>query len=548
MHNIEQGTVEPHTRKGEVPDFFNGFFSTPLNDPTLNSILQHGGLCSDSGLPPFLLLPEATSLILTESTTYKIELIMRVLTQTEPTRYENGRIPIFLMYRMINHFLDKESAKLIFGPHHATSWMGDRARTTIAINSDTRLAFFATEPIKALQHFAQKPPYLDIWGLIRIDLDFEPELPKHLQERAATSESPEALAQRLFGDTCNNLPLVLLRPAKPWMPPTVDGKYTKENRPLQEQVTKGRVATLAHFHLQSIVPVFNNYYAQLLLAFATVEDANAFLAAWNSPAPTGSIRAFEEIVNSPNERAPARAILVPHFELRRLHRSHLQRALAITLPPRHKPMTPSPSKAAPKRESTLANSTGPAFLQQDAPDLYLFTPGAARGEGIPRQGDLRSRLNPRERLERTSEPQLPPRTVVLRTRSELARNNLPQEILSSIAAAAADRAVQIMAPQHQRLETQISQTHASVQQIHTNVSQMHTDVSQMRTDFRQVQASVNNFEHRARQSELLIADIYQMRFGHLIPPAATVPGNTSTNQTPFGDPSTSTDGQQHAQS
>ena len=125
---------------------------------------------------------------------------------------------------------------------------------------------------------------------------------------------------------------------------------------------------------------------------------------------------------------------------------------------------------------------------------------------------------------------------MLRTRSELARNSLPQEILSSIAAAAADRAVQIMAPQHQRLESQISQTHANVQQIHTNVSQMHTNVSQMRTDIRHVQATVNNFEHRAHQSELLIADIYRMRFGHLIPPAETVPSHTDGNQAPPRDP------------
>ena len=135
---------------------------------------------------------------------------------------------------------------------------------------------------------------------------------------------------------------------------------------------------------------------------------------------------------------------------------------------------------------------------------------------------------------------------MLRTRSELARNSLPQEILSTIAAAAADRAVLIMAPQHQRLESQISQTHASVHQIHTNVSQMHTDVSQMRTDIRQVQATVNNFEHRAQQSELLIADIYRMRFGHLIPPATTIPGHTDGNQVPSRDHPPPPNDQQHA--
>jgi hypothetical protein len=535
---IEQGTVEQHTRKGEAPDFFNGFFTAPLNDPALISILRHGGLCSDSGLPPFLLLPEATPLTLTETATYKVELAMRVLTQSDPFRYENGRIPIFLMYRMINHFLDKDSAKFIFGPHHATSWMGDRARTTVLINSDTRLAFFATEPIKALQQFARKKPYLDIWGLVRIYLDFEPELPKNLHAQDA-SETPEATAQRCFGDTCTDLPLVLLRPARPWMPSTVDGKYTRDNRPLQEQVTKDRVATLDHFHLLSIAPVFNNYYAHLLLNFATVDAANDFLASWNSPAPTAAIRAFEELVNSPQERAFARAMLVPHFELRRLQRSQLQRALAIALPPRPKSVIISPSKTIPKRESIPANSAGPAFLQQDAPDLYLLTPGAARGAEILRSGDLRSRLNFRERFDRTTEPQPSPRTVVLRTRSELARNSLPQEILSSIATAAADRAMQMMAPQHQRLESQISQTHANVQQIHTNVSQM-------RSDIRQVQTSVNSFEHRVQQSELLIADIFRMRFGHLIPPAETVPGHTDGNQAPPRDPPPPPNDQPHA--
>jgi hypothetical protein len=529
VQSIDQGSVEPHSRKGEPPDFYNGQFTLPLNDPTITAILQHGGLCSDKGHLPFLLLPDATSLQLTEATTYKIELVMKVLTQLEPNRYENGRIPIFHMYRMINHFLDKESATLIYGPHYATTWVGDRARSTLAISPETRLAFMAVDPIKALQSFAAKTPYLDIWNLIRIDLQFEPNLPKPMRLPNDTSlESTAVLAQRLFRETCDTLPLVIVRPAKPWMPSMIDGQYTKDNLLLQEQITEARTTTLAHFHLRSITPVFNNYYAQLLLAFDTVEDANEFIAAWKSPAPTASLRAFEDLVNHPQERASICALLVPHYELRRLQRGHLVRALAAAQPDRvvGQPAAPSPSKTKPRPDSMLANSLGPAFLNQDAPDLNLWTPGATMAA---RSGDLRNRLSlvPRDRTDRDIGQR-----VVLQTSTQLERRSLPQEIFTSIAEAAASKAVQLMAPQQQRMETQISQTNDSVRQIQTNVNQ--------------VQTAMTSLDGRMQKSEMLIADIFQRRFGHLIPPATAVPHGHDTPASPT-DPHAPTPDEHHAE-
>ena len=174
----------------------------------------------------------------------------------------------------------------------------------------------------------------------------------------------------------------------------------------------------------------------------------------------------------------------------------------------------------------LANSLGPAFLSQDAPDFNLWTPGATMAA---RSGDLRNRLSlvPRDRTDRDTGQR-----VVLQTSTQLERRSLPQEIFISIAEAAASKAVQLMAPQQQRMETQISQTNDSVRQIQTNVNQ--------------VQTAMTSLDGRMQKSEMLIADIFQRRFGHLIPPATAVPHGHDTPVSPT-DPHAPTPDEHHAE-
>jgi hypothetical protein len=280
------------------------------------------------------------------------------------------------------------------------------------------------------------------------------------------------------------------------MPSEVDGQSTSNNRLLRQQITQARTRTLRTYNLRTIEPVISNYYADLLFTFETTEDANRFIADWNSPVAIGNLREFEALVNE-RGRATVRALLLPLYVTRQIDRAQLKAVLSARsdrppTPPRTDNASPEPTEEPPP-------GSGLSFLNEDHPIIELYTPGAAALTHPRSSPDLRRRLGGRK-------PPPQDLRVVLQTRHEVERRSLTENVVSNITNMAAERAAQLIAPQLQR-----------------NTETINT----MQGNLTQVQTDVHNLSARTGRSEDLIFQLWTQVCGNSAPGNAPTPPTTA---------------------
>ena len=215
------------------------------------------------------------------------------------------------LHRHLSHFI---TSSVVYGPHYQTTALFAGALRSGPVTAASRLAYFTLDIEAMYRDFAQNPPMLNFFDILKIPLTFEVVFFQDIQLALAPytidDQASQPPTKKALGDECSTYPHVMVPCMKPFLPNDWKGKPLKGNfEAVKSYLDHCRSTYLAPYGVTHIGPLRGRHMGHLLLTLESVEQANTFIQLWNLPDHLLPLKTFIDLTT--NASTHVYAVLAP---------------------------------------------------------------------------------------------------------------------------------------------------------------------------------------------------------------------------------------------